>query len=131
MKNNTTFTASGGAPFSSVVLSHGGQVRIDAAVQWSSNTGAPYSGAFTVQPQMVDSAFVPVGEMTGPAWDVVEMFSTAVGDTFTSVGTTTFNARDSFFTPPYNASLEIQNSQSVGLSAWSMFVAIENPTGLT
>jgi hypothetical protein len=131
IKNDPTFSASGGAPFSFVDLAHGGQVRIDATVEWGSNTGAPYSGEFIVQTNMLDSTNAPVQQMTGPNWQVTEQFATLVGDDFVSAGTATFNARDSFYTPPYRAQLTIQNSQAVGLQSWAMFVAIENPTGLT
>jgi hypothetical protein len=132
IKNDATFSASGGAPFSFINMTHGGQIRVDATLAWSSNTGAPYVGEFILQTQVLDSVLSPVHQMVGPPVTITEVFTTSVGDTFVVNGSSVFNAGTvADAGPPYHARLTFQNAQSVGLSGFGMFVAIENPTPLT
>jgi hypothetical protein len=131
IKNDATFSPSGGAPFQFIDMAHGGQVRVDATLSWQSDTGAPYVGEFIMQTQLLDTALSPVEQLVGPPATITEVYSTAVGDTFVTVGSSVFNTGSVNAGPPYHARLTFINVQSVGLNGYSMFAAIENPTGLT
>jgi hypothetical protein len=130
VSNDPSITKGAGALFSTVNLAGGGQIRIDVSMSWASNTGAAYVGQFQLFANGA-GGFGTVNGLTGPPVDITQVYSTGVGDSFNSNGTSTWNANPSFSAPPYAFNLTLENDQSIFTNSYSMIVQIENPTPLT
>jgi hypothetical protein len=129
--DGTVFSKGAGVNFTDIDIAHGGIIRIDVSMAWSSNTGAPYASSFDLSGNMLDSHSTPIEVLSGPPVDIAEVFSTDVGDFFRLSGTGLYNANDAFYTPPYTTKLVVTVGAAIGYASAAMALSIYNPTAVT
>jgi hypothetical protein len=128
--NDASITKGAGALFTTIDLAAGGQFRVDVSMSWASNTGAPYVGQVQLLPDPA-GGFGTFFGLTGPPVDITQVYSTDVGDSFMSNGTSTWHTGAGSGAPPYAFNLTLENDQALFTDFYSMIVQIENPTPLS
>jgi hypothetical protein len=113
-----------------ILIQHGGLIRCDVAIEFATTLGGPYAGTFQAIVSLFDSTNNPVNELTGPPIYYAELYATSGADNFRLSGTTTFNADDTFYAPPYHAFVTFTNAVNSVATSAALLVSIENPAGL-